>query len=150
MSYTKTLFHQKLATEKREVLSLVFKLNFSYEHYNRTCSNNENIRSIIIRVFPFQYGGTIDLRILITARNGSCGKVMFSVVSVCPWGWVCLVPGPFWGMGMSRGRGWVCISYWHLVAATTCTVGKRAICILLECFIFVLGNILTNVWTFTD
>ena len=37
---------------------------------------------------------------LITARQRSCGKVMFSQVCVClrkGGEWVCLVSGPFWG-----------------------------------------------------
>ena len=44
------------------------------------------------------------------------------------------------GVGISRGdgyvHGWVpTLCYWHLVAATTHGVGKRAVCILLECFL---------------
>ena len=56
-------------------------------------------------------------------------------------------------VSMSRRRGWVCVQgvggyprshgipiphpqYWHLLAATKIrTVGKRAVCILLECFL---------------
>ena len=63
---------------------------------------------------------------IITTRAGSCGKVMFSPVSVgilvpCPfWGerWVCLVSCPFRGLhlasgsfpggGVSMSSGWVC------------------------------------------
>ena len=53
-----------------------------------------------------------------TARQRSCGKAMFSQVSVCPsggvgiscpmffLGWISLVPGPFWGVAMSME--WVC------------------------------------------
>ena len=57
---------------------------------------------------------------LITARQRSCGKVMFLLVSVCPQGvsisgpmsfpggWVSLVPGPLQGGGVDMSRGWVC------------------------------------------
>ena len=63
------------------------------------------------------------------------------------------VPGHFWGVGMSGGdeyipgtwvspEGWICPVEWvptthcsHLVAATTCTVSKRVVCILLECIL---------------
>ena len=38
--------------------------------------------------------------------------------------------------GISRGRGWVPTpGYSHLVTFTTCTIGKRAVHILLECFL---------------
>ena len=36
------------------------------------------------------------MRTLFTARNGNCGKVMFSQVSVCPQGFGICMPGPFW------------------------------------------------------
>ena len=65
--------------------------------------------------------------------------VVLSLVP-CPFqGWVSLVPGPFLGVGMSthpldmgpQGRyvwGWV-----HGIQRDM--VGKRAVCILLECFL---------------
>ena len=68
---------------------------------------------------------------IFTARQRSWAKVMFSQVFVYPqgWGWVCLVPGPFWGyvqgVGVSWGgvglsKGWIPTPcYWHLVTATT-------------------------------
>ena len=99
---------------------------------------------------------------LITARQRSCGKVMFLLVSVCPQGvsisgpmsfpggWVSLVPGPLQGGGVDMSRGWVCPEdgcvcagggypllppcHWHLVAAT-CAVYTWAVRILLECFL---------------
>ena len=59
-----------------------------------------------------------------TALQRSCGKAMFSQVSVCPsggvgiscamffLGWISLVPGLFWGGGYVHGVGmsmeWVC------------------------------------------
>ena len=36
-------------------------------------------------------------RPFVTARNGCCGKLMFSLVFVYGSGWLCLVPYPFWG-----------------------------------------------------
>ena len=44
------------------------------------------------------------LEIIITARNGSCGKVMFSQVSVCPQGGGVCMSGP----RSIPGREWVC------------------------------------------
>ena len=54
------------------------------------------------------------MTVLITARQRSYGKVMFSQACVCSWwGCVCLVPGPFQGVGMSGSRflleDWVCL-----------------------------------------
>ena len=81
----------------------------------------------------------------ITVRQWSFGKVIFSLVSVilstgvgcvclvpCPFHGVCLVPGPFW-VGGGYTRGWVCIPL--VMATTTYRVGKRAVGILLECFL---------------
>ena len=71
----------------------------------------------------------------ITARQWIFGKVMFLLASVHgAEEWVFLVPGPFFGGGGVNYSGWsLTCSYWHLVAATkTCTVGKRAVRILLE------------------
>ena len=44
------------------------------------------------------------------------------------------LPGPLLkGMGMSREVG--TLRYWHLAAATTRTIGKGAVSILLECIL---------------
>ena len=49
--------------------------------------------------------GMCKMAFIFTTRNGSCGKVMFSQVSVCPPGeWVCLIPGPFRGTSLPLGR----------------------------------------------
>ena len=45
----------------------------------------------------------------ITTRNSSCGKVMFTQVSVCPWGGMC-IPACNWAGGVCLGR-----SAWGLV-----------------------------------
>ena len=69
----------------------------------------------------------------ITARNSSCGKVMFLQVSVCPQGGV--YPSMQWGRGvyprMQLGRRG-CVTRWVYIPST---VNKRAVCILLECFL---------------
>ena len=64
---------------------------------------------------------------------------MLSLASVCPQEGMG-IPGPkflLWGVVSTQGVG-TYPHYWHLVAATkTCTVGKRAVRILLECFLLV-------------
>ena len=45
------------------------------------------------------------------------------------------------GVGMSRGMG-IYSCYWHLVMATTHTVGKWVVCILVECFLMLFLSIL--------
>ena len=89
---------------------------------------------------------------VVTARQRSCGKVMFSEVFVCPhgciflWshvlsrGWVSLVPGPLgwevcpgcgnvWGVGMSRGG----YSPYTRQGILWDMVSKRVVHILLAC-----------------
>ena len=67
---------------------------------------------------------------IFTARNSSCGKVMFSLVSIClstGSDVISLVLGLFGG-GM-------CI-----LGPKIYTVGKRVVCILLECFLVQFSN----------
>ena len=55
-----------------------------------------------------------------SARQPSCGKVMFSLACVCSQGSVCLVPGPFGGMPsprslLSGGYAWFQAHFWGWV-----------------------------------
>ena len=72
--------------------------------------------------------------LLIAARKRSCGKIMFSQVSVIlsgGGGWV----GRYGGGWISQVP-WYTHQYCYLVAATTKrTVGKQVVRILLECFL---------------
>ena len=70
---------------------------------------------------------------------------VFTSVSLLTMGWVCLVPSPFRRVSKREGgyaRRWVSkredgyAGGWYPKGRGRCTVGKRAVHILLECFLF--------------
>ena len=109
------------------------------------------------------------LSMIITARQQSCGSVMFSQVSVwegegvlmwplpmmlwislhrAPWPWPLTLPTYQWQLVAFTGDLFRLVHYltvqsppphwhWYMVAIKACTVDKRAVRIILECFLVV-------------
>ena len=131
----------------RHQISL-FLLSFIPGQFSHTLTDN-------LCIFRWSYLGatcrTTKVLVIFTARNSSCGKVMFLQVSVCPQRGLYPACNRAGGCVSQHaiGKG-VCdqgvrqgVCDWGVYTPTT-TINKRAICILLECFLVEIFCILVH------